>query len=634
MAKAVGIDLGTTNSVVAATMEGGQVEVIPNAEGGRITPSVVAFTDDGQRLVGQVAKRQAILNPEATIYSAKRFIGRKWGEVDEEAKIVSFKVARGSNDALRFQVRGKQYAPEEISAEVLRKLAADAAKFLGEKVTEAVITVPAYFNDAQRQATKDAGRIAGLEVLRIINEPTAAALAYGLDKKKNETVLVYDLGGGTFDVSILDIGDGVVEVRATAGDTHLGGDDFDRRIVDYLADEFQRENGIDLRTDPQALQRLFEAAEKAKVELSSVTQTTVSLPFITADASGPKHLNTTLMRSTFDQITADLVERTTGPVKQVLADARLTDADIDEVILVGGSTRIPAVQNPVRRLTGGKDPNMTVNPDEVVALGAAVQAAVIKGEVKDVLLLDVTPLSLGIETLGGIMTKVIDRTTTIPARRTETFSTAENNQSAVDVVVLQGERERAADNRALGRCRLEKIRPAPRGVPQIEVTFDIDANGILNVSARDKDAGTEQRITITETSNLDQAEVERMIADAEGHRDEDRRLRELTDARNELDAATYQVEHQLAESGESLPVHVKARAENAASDARQALNEEAPLDRLRNLATDLRQVNQELAAAGIPPQGGPGQQAGSGPPTRPPGGGDDDVIDAEFTPTE
>jgi molecular chaperone DnaK len=587
---------------------------------------VVAFTPQGERLVGQLARRQAILNPKGTIYSAKRFIGRRFDEVASEVNAVSFDVVAGPDGAARFQIQGKLYAPEEISALVLRKLVQDASKFLGEKVTEAVITVPAYFNDAQRQATKDAGRIAGLEVLRIINEPTAAALAYGLDKKGNETVLVFDLGGGTFDVSILDIGEGVVEVRATSGDTHLGGDDFDRRIVDYLADEFNRDNGIDLRADPQALQRLFEAAEKAKVELSAVTQTTISLPFITADASGPRHLNSTLMRSTFDQITADLVERTTGPARQAMADAKLTANDIDEVILVGGSTRIPAVQNAVRRLTGGMDPNMTVNPDEVVALGAAVQAAVIKGDVKDVLLLDVTPLSLGIETLGGVMTKVIERNTTIPARRTEVFSTAEDNQSAVDVVVLQGERERAADNRVLGRFRLENIRPAPRGVPQVEVTFDIDANGILNVSARDKDTGAEQRITISETSNLDKSEVERMIADAERHSDEDRRLREVTDARNELDSAAYQVEHLVAERGSALPVHQKARAENVVADARQALKEDAPLDRLRGLAAELQTVYQGLATAGPAAQAGPGAGGASG--------SDDDVIDAEFTPSE
>jgi len=630
VAKAVGIDLGTTNSVIA-TVEGGQPTVIPNAEGSRTTPSVVAFTDNGERLVGQLARRQAILNPKGTIYSAKRFIGRRYEEVESELHAVSFDVVSGPDGAVRFKIRDKLYAPEETSAMVLRKLAEDAGKYLGERVTEAVITVPAYFNDAQRQATKDAGRIAGLEVLRIINEPTAAALAYGLDKKKNETVLVFDLGGGTFDVSILDVGDGVVEVRSTAGDTHLGGDDFDRRVVDYLADDFQKKEGIDLRRDPQALQRLFEAAEKAKVELSSVTQTTINLPFITADANGPKHLNTTLMRSTFEEITRDLVERTMGPVQQAMADAKVTANDIDEVILVGGATRIPAVQSLVRRLTGGKDPNMTVNPDEVVALGAAIQAAVIKGEVKDVLLLDVTPLSLGVETQGGVMTRVIERNTTIPARRTETFSTAEDNQPAVDIHVLQGERERAADNRTLGRFRLEGIRPAPRGTPQVEVTYDIDANGILNVSARDKDTGAEQRITISESSNLDKSEVDRMIADAERNRGEDQRLRELIDARNELDSAAYQVERRLSDLGDGVPVHEKARAEMLVADARQALKAEAPLDRLRSLTSELQQVYHGLGAAAASP-GGPAGPSGSpdGGANRP-GGSDDDVIDADFT---
>jgi molecular chaperone DnaK len=624
MARAVGIDLGTTNSVIAA-WEGGEASVIPNAEGARTTPSVVAFTENGERLVGQLARRQAILNAKGTIYSVKRFVGRRFDEVEEEAGQVTYDVVPDEHGNARIRVRDKMYAPEEISALILRKLADDAGRHLGERVTEAVITVPAYFNDAQRTATRDAGKIAGLEVLRIINEPTAAALAYGMDKRQHETVLVFDLGGGTFDVSVLDVGDGVVEVRATAGDTHLGGDDFDRRIVDHLAEQFQSDNGIDLRKDPQALQRLYEAAEKAKVELSSVTQTQVNLPFVTADANGPKHLTMTLMRSTFEQLTTDLVERTMQPVRQAMSDAKVGADDVDEVILVGGSTRIPAVQALVRRLTGGKEPNMTVNPDEVVAIGAGIQAGVLKGEVSDVLLLDVTPLSLGLETMGGVMTKIIERNTTIPVRRSETFSTATDDQPAVDVVVLQGERERAADNRVLGRFQLTGIRPAPRGEPQIEVIFDIDANGILNVTARDKDTGAEQGITISESTNLDTSEVERMVQEAERNRTSDQQLRQEVDARNELDSIAYQVQRRLDELGDAAPSHERARAEMLVADARQAVADQAPMDRVRELTGELQQVLAGLSAVSVGAGASVAADAGGGP-----GNGDDDVIDAEF----
>jgi molecular chaperone DnaK len=621
MSKAVGIDLGTTNSAIAF-MEGDRPTIIVNAEGGRTTPSVVAYKEDGERLVGQLARRQAVLNPKSTIYSAKRFIGRRFDEVQSEIQIVPFNVVKGPSDAVRFAIHGKHVAPEEVSAQVLRKLVDDAAKFLGEKVTEAVITVPAYFNDAQRQSTRDAGTIAGLNVLRIINEPTAAALAYGMDKRQHQTIMVFDLGGGTFDVSILDVGEGICEVRATSGDTHLGGDDFDKRVVDWLAGEFKKDQGIELRGDAQALQRLYEAAEKAKCELSSATQTQINLPFITADASGPKHLNITLTRATFEALTRELVERCLAPVKQALADAKMSATDLDEVILVGGSTRIPAVQALVKKLTGGKEPNMTVNPDEVVALGAAVQAAIIKGEVSEVLLLDVTPLSLGLETLGGVMTKLIERNTTIPARRTEVFSTAEDNQAAVDIVVLQGERELARDNRALGRFRLDGIRPAPRGVPQIEVAFDIDANGILNVSARDRDTGKEQQITITGSTSLDKREIDRMIRDAETHAAEDKARREEIDQRNHADAVAYQVEHTLRELGDRVPLHDKARAEQLVADVRTALKENAPMARLRALASDLEQMLHMLRASA--------SQAGPRPEGRRPSP-EGDVVDADYT---
>lgn len=639
MGKAVGIDLGTTNSCIAV-MEGGNPVVIANSEGGRTTPSVVAFTKKGERLVGQLAKRQAALNPENTIYSIKRFIGRKYDEVVSERAIVSYSVIGGKNGLATVKLADREYTPEEISSMILQKLKTDAESYLGTEVTDAVITVPAYFNDAQRQATKNAGKIAGLNVLRIINEPTAAALAYGLDKKKEEKILVFDLGGGTFDVSILEVGEGVFEVKASHGDMHLGGDDYDNRIMNFLADEFKKEQGIDLRLDRQALQRLIEASEKAKIELSSVMETNISLPFITADANGPKHLEMKLTRSKFEQLSADLTERCRVPMEKALADSGYKISEIDEVILVGGATRMPVIQELVKKITG-KEPNKSVNPDEVVAVGAAIQSGVLKGDVKDVVLLDVTPLSLGIETLGGVMTKLIDRNTTIPTKKSEIFTTAADNQTSVDIHVLQGEREFARDNKTIGNFRLDGIPPAPRGIPQIEVTFDIDANGIVNVMAKDTATGKEQKITITATSHLSDDEINKMVREAEIHASDDKKRKEVVEVKNRADNMIYQTEKSLREYGDKVPADMKTRITGQIDSVKKIMEGE-DVDAIKRETDTLEKLVGEMStllyqqtssqAGGSGPQG----QPGTGPDGSQTAGQadgkteDEDVIDAEF----